>query len=626
MIKNSLMICSNVSNPLATKLNESEGSGHKYILQGVFAELGKKNRNERIYTKDEYLRHLQYLRNDIKSGEPLLGELDHPDDRFEVKLKEASHRIVDLWYDDQNNVVMGKIELLDTPNGKIAQSMVEQGIPLHISSRAAGTVNNDHTVSIQQIYTYDLVAKPGFAGAILHRVDESANEPVYSNEVKSVLGRMEHNESLNEAAQYGFLNEDMSISDVKATAVLRKEAKELQINRETEIDTNMNKPLTEQDNLDPTQAFNASVPNATVDEGNGDNGDAQDDDKDKDTKDGEGNDGGDSGEDNGNKDGDDGVKITGIEPIFSDDDDKDGDDKDTDIKGIEPDKDGDDKDKDGEGDSSDDNSNEENERSATGEATDKNKLFDDKIFDDDDEDGAAADGAEGGDDNKSEEDKKKEEEEAKKAEEEKKKADEKAEEESKKLGDRVEKFGEMMDKKMNDIKDILEKQKGEKKDECSESVIMAQYPVTMMMNESNFAAFAALSESQKNKVISYLQETKCVTREAINENWKKGIDYENETPVWLKFAPESYRSLYESAAESVKKNLALQAKYFVFESQSDINTFWENSGLDAYAARQLLNESFVNNMPKVTPAPKHVDLPYSEEYIKMIGDMASEYN
>ena len=64
------------------KLNESASAG-RYILEGVFAELDKLNRNSRIYTKEEYLKHLQYLRDDIRKGEPLLGELDHPEDRFE---------------------------------------------------------------------------------------------------------------------------------------------------------------------------------------------------------------------------------------------------------------------------------------------------------------------------------------------------------------------------------------------------------------------------------------------------------------------------------------------------------------------------------------------------------------
>ena len=126
IMSKSLMICTNTKDKL--HLNESDyqdnSKSKKYILSGIFATLdGKENRNGRIYTKEEYLKHLQYLREDIRSGEPLLGELDHPDDRFEVKLKEASHRVIDLWYDPNTKCVMGKIELLNTPNGKILKSL-----------------------------------------------------------------------------------------------------------------------------------------------------------------------------------------------------------------------------------------------------------------------------------------------------------------------------------------------------------------------------------------------------------------------------------------------------------------------------------------------------------------------
>ena len=218
----SKMVCITGKTPLH-KLNESVGGG-RYILEGVFAELDKLNRNSRIYTKEEYLKHLQYLRDDIRKGEPLLGELDHPEDRFEVKLKEVSHRILDIWYDQSKNVVMGKIELLNTPNGKLAQSIVDQGIPLHISSRAAGSVNSDNTVSIQQIYTFDLVCKPGFAGAVLHRVNESADSNYYSNDVMGFLKKTQNIESINEAANYGFVKNNIMISDVDAEVKIRKEA------------------------------------------------------------------------------------------------------------------------------------------------------------------------------------------------------------------------------------------------------------------------------------------------------------------------------------------------------------------------------------------------------------------
>ena len=126
----------------------------------------------------------------MKQGQPLLGELDHPDGtRFETYLKNVSHQIVDVWYDKAKHYIMGKIKLLDTPAGKIAKALVDANVPLFISSRAVGSVKSDNHVVIEQLFTWDLVAKPGFEEARLTPVLEScdyaayaeANQPVNKN-------------------------------------------------------------------------------------------------------------------------------------------------------------------------------------------------------------------------------------------------------------------------------------------------------------------------------------------------------------------------------------------------------------------------------------------------------------
>ena len=206
----------------------------KTVLEGVFAEFGVENRNGRVYEEKEYLPHLEYLKKDIQGGS-LLGELDHPE-RFEVALGNVSHRVTDLWYDQQNRQVKGRIEILEgTPKGQIAKSLLESGVPLSISSRAAGTVNEDKTVSIQQIYTYDLVAKPGFEKAQLETVNESARARIENqirqlNESYSKFEK-DHNDLKPEL---GIMNEHVSIYDLtdKYPAVkLREEAKELVKNK-----------------------------------------------------------------------------------------------------------------------------------------------------------------------------------------------------------------------------------------------------------------------------------------------------------------------------------------------------------------------------------------------------------
>jgi hypothetical protein len=90
-----------------------------------------------------------------------------------VSLKNISHVIEGLDYDKDKRNLKIKVRLLDTPAGKIAKSLVEAGIPLSISSRAAGNVGPDKKVQIKKIFTYDLVADPGFKNAQLYRVNES---------------------------------------------------------------------------------------------------------------------------------------------------------------------------------------------------------------------------------------------------------------------------------------------------------------------------------------------------------------------------------------------------------------------------------------------------------------------
>ena len=657
-----LMICTSALKPLtAKKLNEAQEQGPKYILEGVFAELDKLNRNQRIYPKNEYLKHLAYLRDDIKKGEPLLGELDHPDDRFEVKLKEASHRVIDLWYDEKQNVVMGKIELLNTPNGKLAQSIVDQGIPLHISSRAAGSVNADNTVSIQQIYTYDLVCKPGFAGAVLHRVNESADAPKYTNDVRNFLQSSYKMESMNAAPQYGFVNEDMSVSEIKASANLRNEAKELQINNQIEINVeDMTKPLNENTNPDQTVGKPLTI------SGNGasalgiptalEGDDNKDDDKKEDVSDKapDANDKPAESSDNKKEDGDDEkCPKCGKNPCKCDDKKEDDGKKEKKSVSEEENKD-DDKDDDskedgdgseGEGKDKSDSGVEIIEVEAEFEGDDKD---DDMIkdvepdFGDDDEDEDKGDKDKEDEGDKSSEDKPKEEDKTEEAERtvdcngskdkssEKLYDNEKAKKEADKLADEakdeIEEREDKLMKKLDDLRAAIEKKSKSKEESKNESLIMAQYPASMMMNESNFAEFVGLSESQKSKVVDYLRDNNFADKKSINENWKNGVNYVAETPAWLKYAPENYKALYEAASDTVKKSIATTASYLLFENQYDINSFWENSGLASANERKLLNESFVNVLPKVAPVDKESNLPYSNEYIKQIADMASEYN
>jgi hypothetical protein len=185
-------------NQILEASKEMTSEGKEYILKGIAAQFGKENNNNRIYEEGEYLPHLDYLRDKIKQKR-LVGELDHPE-KFDISLNNVSHTVEDLTHDKDGRTLVIKVRLLDTPAGQIAKKLVDAGVPLSISSRAAGNVGPDKKVQIKKIFTYDLVADPGFQDAQLERVYESVgfshDEVIYKRQ-KSVINGLECvNESL----------------------------------------------------------------------------------------------------------------------------------------------------------------------------------------------------------------------------------------------------------------------------------------------------------------------------------------------------------------------------------------------------------------------------------------------
>ncbi len=142
-----------------------------YKYKGVAADFNDENENGRYYTEEDYLPHLEYLKDQIVS-KTLLGECDHGED-YMVSMKHLSHIITDLYYDAEKRQVIIEIELLDTVDGRNMMALADKGIPLHISSRASGYIDDKGNVTLEHIYTYDIVYQPGFANARLERVTES---------------------------------------------------------------------------------------------------------------------------------------------------------------------------------------------------------------------------------------------------------------------------------------------------------------------------------------------------------------------------------------------------------------------------------------------------------------------
>jgi len=213
-------------------LSVKKGENDDYVLEGVFAQFGIENNNNRIYEEKEYLPHMDYLKKKISENR-LLGELDHPE-KFDISLNKVSHLIEDIKYDSKKRQIVGKIKLLDTPSGQIAKNLVDSGIPISISSRAAGVVGENKKVQIKRIFTYDLVADPGFENAQMKRINESLgfgdddSLAIYDMSDKASLAFMEsfrgeeiNNTSTEKTSQK--MSEFVTIDDMNKYSLIIKE-------------------------------------------------------------------------------------------------------------------------------------------------------------------------------------------------------------------------------------------------------------------------------------------------------------------------------------------------------------------------------------------------------------------
>ena len=137
-------------------------------LYGEFASIGVLNNNNRIYLKEPYLELIEYLREQIH-GVGVYGELEHPK-KYPVDYNNVSHKIVDIWYDEATDKVMGIIVLLNNTRAGInAQEIVKSGGKLGLSARGGGEEfeNADGTITafLKLLVTFDIVSLPGFTTA-----------------------------------------------------------------------------------------------------------------------------------------------------------------------------------------------------------------------------------------------------------------------------------------------------------------------------------------------------------------------------------------------------------------------------------------------------------------------------
>jgi len=118
-------------------LVENKNGKKSMYIEGVFLQGNIKNRNGRMYPMETLRREVgRYSENHITSGRAL-GELGHPEGPT-VNLDRVSHKIVSLRENGSNFI--GKAKILSTPMGKIASSLIEEGVKLGVSSRGVGSL------------------------------------------------------------------------------------------------------------------------------------------------------------------------------------------------------------------------------------------------------------------------------------------------------------------------------------------------------------------------------------------------------------------------------------------------------------------------------------------------------
>ena len=144
-----------------------ENNNGKVLMKGILQKADTLNQNGRIYPLEILDREVRNYQKFIKENRAL-GECDHPDSSV-VELKNASHIVRDAYMD--GGVCYGTVELLDTPSGKILQSLVESGVTLGISSRGVGSTRRDGDYDVVQddfqLICWDFVSEPSTPNAFM---------------------------------------------------------------------------------------------------------------------------------------------------------------------------------------------------------------------------------------------------------------------------------------------------------------------------------------------------------------------------------------------------------------------------------------------------------------------------
>ena len=157
---------------------ENRNGKKSMFIEGIFLQGDIQNRNGRMYPMQTLRKEVQRYNESFVNSGRAVGELGHPEGPT-VNLDRVSHKIVSLKESGSNYI--GKAKILSTPMGKIAQSLIDEGVKLGVSSRGLGTldVNEQGVKVVSDDFTLataaDIVADPSAPDAFVAGIMEGKN-------------------------------------------------------------------------------------------------------------------------------------------------------------------------------------------------------------------------------------------------------------------------------------------------------------------------------------------------------------------------------------------------------------------------------------------------------------------
>ena len=175
-------------------IKEEKDNGKKdYKVKGIFMQADIKNRNGRVYPMDVLEKEVKRYNEEYVDKKRAFGELGHPEGPT-VNLDKVSHMITKLEPNGKN--IIGEAKIMDTPNGKIVKTLMDEGATLGVSSRGMGSLEPKNGANYVKKDFYlataaDIVADPSAPNAFVEGIYEG-KEWVWDNGslIESELQRM----------------------------------------------------------------------------------------------------------------------------------------------------------------------------------------------------------------------------------------------------------------------------------------------------------------------------------------------------------------------------------------------------------------------------------------------------